>query len=185
MLLSQRLSQREFSAVSFTAVPLPPVTSTFGKSRFPLVSQDLSRLESDSGPLHRNSGSSFPEPTVANTSSAIVDRPHRLGEHSSLITPRVPASTSEWVAHQRVEAFPWDAPQYLLRDLGDSYRERVHQAADWLGIRKVLTAPQSPWRQVRTVQWHRGSKTVTLTSDDSTREGQELRKAPGPSIAPF
>jgi putative transposase len=55
--------------------------------------------------------------------------------------------TSEWVAHQLLEAFPWDsAPRYLLRDRDGSYGERFSEAARLLGIREVLTAPQSPWQ---------------------------------------
>jgi len=53
--------------------------------------------------------------------------------------------TSEWVAHQLLEAFPWDsAPRYLLRNRDGSYGEKFSEAAQWLGIREVLTAPQSP-----------------------------------------
>ena len=56
--------------------------------------------------------------------------------------------TAEWVAHQLLEAFPWDsAPHYLLRDRDGSYGEKFHEAASWLGIREVLTAPQSPWQK--------------------------------------
>ena len=55
--------------------------------------------------------------------------------------------TSEWVAHQLLEAFPWDtAPQYLLRDRDGSYGEKFSDAAEWLGIQEALTAPQSPWQ---------------------------------------
>src|SRR5499427_5878905 len=55
--------------------------------------------------------------------------------------------TTEWVAHQLLEAFPWDsAPLYLLRDRDGSYGEKFQEAASWLGIREVLTAPQSPWQ---------------------------------------
>ena len=55
--------------------------------------------------------------------------------------------TSEWVAHQLLEAFPWDsAPRYLLRDRDRSYGEKFSEAAQWLGSREVLTAPQSPWQ---------------------------------------
>jgi hypothetical protein len=55
--------------------------------------------------------------------------------------------TAEWVAHQLLEAFPWDsAPRYLLRDRGGCYGEKFHEAASWLGICKVFTAPQSPWQ---------------------------------------
>jgi transposase InsO family protein len=55
--------------------------------------------------------------------------------------------TSEWVAHQLLEAFPWDsAPRYLLRDRDRSYGETFSEAARWLGIREVLTAAESPWQ---------------------------------------
>jgi putative transposase len=55
--------------------------------------------------------------------------------------------TSEWVAHQLLEAFPWDsAPRYLLRDRDGSYGVRFSEAARRLGIREVLAAPQSPWQ---------------------------------------
>jgi transposase InsO family protein len=55
--------------------------------------------------------------------------------------------TAEWTARQLLEAFPWDnAPRYLLRDRDGSYGEKFHEAANWLGIREVLTAPQSPWQ---------------------------------------
>ena len=55
--------------------------------------------------------------------------------------------TSKWVARQLLEAFPWDsAPRYLLRDRDKCYGERFSEAARWLGIHEVLTAPQSPWQ---------------------------------------
>jgi putative transposase len=55
--------------------------------------------------------------------------------------------TSEWVARQLLEAFPWDtAPRYLLRDRDRIYGDSFSEAARWLGIREVLTAPQSPWQ---------------------------------------
>jgi putative transposase len=55
--------------------------------------------------------------------------------------------TSEWVAHQLIEAFPWDrAPRHLLRDRDRSYGENFSEAARCLGIREVLTAAQSPWQ---------------------------------------
>ena len=55
--------------------------------------------------------------------------------------------TAEWVAHQLLEAFPWDsAPRDLLRDRDGSYGEKFLEAANWLGIQEVLTAPQSPWQ---------------------------------------
>ena len=55
--------------------------------------------------------------------------------------------TADWVAHQLLEAFPWDsAPHYLLRDRDGSYGEKFRETASWLGIREVLTTPQSPWQ---------------------------------------
>ena len=46
-----------------------------------------------------------------------------------------------------MEAYPWDsAPRYLLRDRDGSYGEKFPEAANWLGVREVLTAPQSPWQ---------------------------------------
>jgi len=56
-------------------------------------------------------------------------------------------ATAEWAARQLLEAFPWDsAPRYLLRDRDGSYGEKFREAADWLGVRELLTAPQSPWQ---------------------------------------
>ena len=55
--------------------------------------------------------------------------------------------TAEWTTRQLLEAFPWDsAPRYLLRDRDGCYGEEFHEATGWLGIREVLTAPQSPWQ---------------------------------------
>jgi len=55
--------------------------------------------------------------------------------------------TAEWTARQLLEAFPWDSgPRYLLRDRDGSYGEKFCEAANWLGIQEVRTAPQSPWQ---------------------------------------
>ena len=55
--------------------------------------------------------------------------------------------TAEWAAQQLLEAFPWDsAPRYLLRDRDGTYGAKFREAAKWMGIREVLTAPQSPWQ---------------------------------------
>ena len=55
--------------------------------------------------------------------------------------------TAEWTAPQLLEAFPWDtAPRYLLRDRDRGYGRKFREAATWLGIREMLTAPQSPWQ---------------------------------------
>ncbi len=55
--------------------------------------------------------------------------------------------TAEWTAQQVVEAFPWNtAPKYLLRDrdliYGEFFRNRVKN----MGIKEVISAPQSPWQ---------------------------------------
>ena len=55
--------------------------------------------------------------------------------------------TSEWTALQIVEAFPWDtAPRYLLRDRDSIYAGPFRQRVRGMGVREVLTAPQSPWQ---------------------------------------
>jgi transposase InsO family protein len=55
--------------------------------------------------------------------------------------------TAEWTAQQLLEAFPWDsAPRYLLRDRDKIYGTVFCETARWMGIREVLTAPQSPWQ---------------------------------------
>jgi putative transposase len=55
--------------------------------------------------------------------------------------------TTEWAAHQLIEAFPWDAaPRYLLRDRDGTYGMNFRQTAKWMGIHEVLTAPRSPWQ---------------------------------------
>src|SRR2546430_4770792 len=57
--------------------------------------------------------------------------------------------TAEWTTRTRqlLQAFPWESgPRYLLRDRDGCYGEEFHEATGWLGIREVLTAPQSPWQ---------------------------------------
>jgi putative transposase len=55
--------------------------------------------------------------------------------------------TADWAARQLLEAFPWDsAPHYLLRDRDGSYGEKFREAANWLNVQEVLTAPRSPWQ---------------------------------------
>lgn len=55
--------------------------------------------------------------------------------------------TAEWTAQQLLEAFPWDsAPRYLLRDRDGTYGKRFCDMAKWMGVREVLTTPQSPWQ---------------------------------------
>ena len=55
--------------------------------------------------------------------------------------------TAEWAARQLLQAFPWDSgPRYLLRDRDGSYGGKFSEAANWLSIREILSAPQSPWQ---------------------------------------
>ena len=55
--------------------------------------------------------------------------------------------TSQWTAHQIVEAFPWDTThQYLLRDRDSIYSTQFRTRVRSLGIEEVLIAPRSPWQ---------------------------------------
>ena len=55
--------------------------------------------------------------------------------------------TAGWTAQQIVEAFPDDtAPAYLLRDRDRIYGHAFRHRVKGMGIRDVLTAPQSPWQ---------------------------------------
>ena len=55
--------------------------------------------------------------------------------------------TSEWIARQITEAFPWDqAPQYLVRDRDQIYGTVVTRRLRAMGIRDKPTASASPWQ---------------------------------------
>jgi transposase InsO family protein len=55
--------------------------------------------------------------------------------------------TAAWTAQQIVEAFPDDtAPSYLLRDRDHVYGHAFQHRVKGMGIREVLTAPQSSWQ---------------------------------------
>jgi len=55
--------------------------------------------------------------------------------------------TSEWIARQIVEAFPWDqTPTYLVRDRDGVYGAVVKRRLRGLGIRDRPIAPASPWQ---------------------------------------
>ena len=55
--------------------------------------------------------------------------------------------TSEWVARQITEAFPWDeAPRYLIRDRDRIYGSVVARRVRAIGIRDKPTAPAWPWQ---------------------------------------
>jgi hypothetical protein len=53
--------------------------------------------------------------------------------------------TSEWLAHQITEAFPWDeAPRYVIRDRDRTYGAAVTRRLGAMGIRDRPIAPGSP-----------------------------------------
>lgn len=55
--------------------------------------------------------------------------------------------TSEWVARQITNAFPWDkAPMYLIRDRDGAFGLAVQQRLEAMGIRDSPTSPRSPWQ---------------------------------------
>ena len=55
--------------------------------------------------------------------------------------------SSEWTSRQIAQAFPWDnAPRYLLHDRDSIYGHFFRHSVRDMGIREVLTAPQSPWQ---------------------------------------
>jgi transposase InsO family protein len=69
-------------------------------------------------------------------------------ERRRLVWTNVTANpTSEWIARQITEAFPWDeAPSYLIRDRDCSYGVIVRKRIRAMGIRDRPTAPRSPWQ---------------------------------------
>ena len=55
--------------------------------------------------------------------------------------------TAAWTSQQIVEAFAYrDPAQYLIRDRDSVYGNDVRLRITTLGIKEVLTAPQSPWQ---------------------------------------
>ena len=55
--------------------------------------------------------------------------------------------TTEWIARQLTEAFPWDAaPLYLIRDRDRIYGTVAICRMRAMGIRDKPTAPASPWQ---------------------------------------
>ena len=69
-------------------------------------------------------------------------------ERRRLVWTNVTANpTSEWIARQITEAFPWDqAPRYIIRDNDGSYGPVVTRRMQAMGIRDRPTAPRSPWQ---------------------------------------
>jgi hypothetical protein len=62
----------------------------------------------------------------------------------SMDTRRAPARVGQ-TKSDRGMGCP-SAPRYLLHDRDGSYGEKFHEAAAWMGIREVLTAPQLNWQ---------------------------------------
>ncbi len=55
--------------------------------------------------------------------------------------------TSEWLARQITEAFPWDTvPAFLVRDNDGAYGEVFTRRLQAMGIRDRPTTPRSPWQ---------------------------------------
>ena len=56
--------------------------------------------------------------------------------------------TAAWAAQQIREAFPGDGtePRYLLRDRDGAYGDEFRRVVRAIGIREILTAPESPWQ---------------------------------------
>jgi transposase InsO family protein len=55
--------------------------------------------------------------------------------------------TSDWIARQMTEAFPWDeAPKYLIRNRDRIYGAVVLRRMHAVGIRDKPTAPASLWQ---------------------------------------
>src|SRR5215471_19321039 len=93
----------------------------------------------------RTSSSCRPSPSGFSMSSSSW----RTRGGASTISNVTSHPSSEWAAQQMIEALPWDnVPRYLLRDrdaiYGESFRARVRG----MGVREVLTAPQSPWQNL-------------------------------------
>src|SRR6516162_3801790 len=55
--------------------------------------------------------------------------------------------TTEWLAQQIVQAFPWNtAPTYLVRDNDRAYGQAFRRRLRTMGIRDRPTSPRSPWQ---------------------------------------
>src|ERR1700730_9950204 len=55
--------------------------------------------------------------------------------------------TTEWIARQIIEAFPWnEAPRYMIRDRDRIYGPVVTRRLRAMGIRDKPIAPASPWQ---------------------------------------
>ena len=54
--------------------------------------------------------------------------------------------SEEWTAQQIREAFPSEAPRYLIRDRDSIFGGTVVALTKGMGIEEVVTAPRSPWQ---------------------------------------
>jgi len=54
--------------------------------------------------------------------------------------------SEEWTAQQIREAFPWEAPKYLIRDRDAIFGGEFVAVTKSMGIEEVVTAPRSPWQ---------------------------------------
>ena len=54
--------------------------------------------------------------------------------------------SEEWTAQQIREAFPWEAPKYLIRDRDAIFGGALVALTKSMGIEEVVTAPRSPWQ---------------------------------------
>ena len=55
--------------------------------------------------------------------------------------------TAQWIAHQVIEASPWDeTPRDLLRDHDSLYGAAFRQRVRHMGMKEVVIAPRSPWQ---------------------------------------
>ena len=70
----------------------------------------------------------------------------RLGRRDLVWINVTSNPTAEWIARQITEAFPWDAPHYLIRDRDRVYGATVTGRMRAMGIRDKPIAPASPWQ---------------------------------------
>jgi transposase InsO family protein len=71
----------------------------------------------------------------------------RPGRRQLIWTNVTAHPTTEWIARQITEAFPWDqAPRYLISDRDGSYGALVTRRLQAMGIRDRPIAPRSPWQ---------------------------------------
>jgi hypothetical protein len=71
----------------------------------------------------------------------------RLGRRDLVWINVTTKPTSEWIARQLTEAFPWnEGPRYLVRDRDRIYDTVVTRRMRAMGIRDEPIAPASPWQ---------------------------------------